>query len=297
MQIINIPHMTVLEGYGHKGEHIFKAATTCYKSEDKTKMCPPDFIRFLKDRGHTAMLEFMWIVLELPKRAVPDYIRKEMTIESLEADYAFINVRTTDSSYFICGNGRAFLNALLRPGSGHIKSLYPILKGINAGMFQLPDLEKEELFFQSWIGEIKVHTENQSYFPPEAIWHAYKLEAVSIGVRREIVRHRVLSFAEASTRYIDYGSFDFVFDSDVPEAHEIINEYLTSVTRCYKELTKLGFKRDDVRQVLPLGVAGEICVAGAQPGWDNFFALRRAKDAHHEIRHIANLLYEQQHKS
>ena len=35
MQIINIPHMTVLEGYGHKGEHIFKAATTCYKSEDK----------------------------------------------------------------------------------------------------------------------------------------------------------------------------------------------------------------------------------------------------------------------
>ncbi len=50
----------IFDGYGQDGSIIFKAATTCYRSEEKTQRTADDFIKMLKANKHMSMLEFSW---------------------------------------------------------------------------------------------------------------------------------------------------------------------------------------------------------------------------------------------
>ena len=60
-KIINNSAFDILGGYGHDGGIIYTAGTTCYRSEDKTKKTPEDFIKMFKKLKHMSMTEFMWV--------------------------------------------------------------------------------------------------------------------------------------------------------------------------------------------------------------------------------------------
>ena len=133
----------------------------------------------------------------------------------------------------------------------------------------------------------------------------------SRGVSHEIVRHRLFSFAQESTRYCNYskGKFDsqctFIVPPDqdwgvnTDEYHdEYVGFEMDSVKGLwydalliaeidYMELLKQGCKPEQARDVLPNALKTEIVVTGNYREWRHFFKLRTDKAAHPHIRALA----------
>lgn len=122
------------------------------------------------------------------------------------------------------------------------------------------------------------------------------------GVSHELVRHRIASFTQESTRYCNYGKdkFDnqvsfiepFFF---VPSCHprdENIELYKHWKASCeeseqtYLEMLKLGAKPQEARSVLPNSLKTEIVVTANVREWRKIFELRTSKEAHPQIRQI-----------
>lgn len=143
------------------------------------------------------------------------------------------------------------------------------------------------------------------------------------GVSHEIVRHRVMSFAQESTRYCNYGKDKFGnevtfikptwFDIVTDEQREGFEDFLTIAEEAYMALLdkwenrtpdkryKTKFKGNPLtpqqaRQVLPNALKTEIVVTGFESDWEHFFSLRSpkagAQGAHPDIAKLADELYE-----
>lgn len=123
------------------------------------------------------------------------------------------------------------------------------------------------------------------------------------GVTHELVRHRVASFAQESTRYVKYGEdMEFIVPVWVPERDkEILVEggdtflsYPTSAfvraaynaNLSYVELMNAGWKAQEAREVLPNALKTEIVVTANLREWKHIFELRCAKAAHPQIRDL-----------
>lgn len=121
------------------------------------------------------------------------------------------------------------------------------------------------------------------------------------GVTHELVRHRVASFAQESTRYVKYGEdMEFIVPVWVPERDkEVLIEggdtflsYLTSAfvramynaNLSYVELMNAGWKAQEAREVLPNALKTEIVLTANLREWKHIFELRCSKAAHPQIR-------------
>ena len=121
------------------------------------------------------------------------------------------------------------------------------------------------------------------------------------GVSHEIVRHRVMSFAQESQRYVGYdkekfgGEVTFIkphwYDEKFPACITWI-ESLKESEKKYLELREVGLKPQDARGVLPNATKTEIVVTGFESDWDHFFELRTAGAAHPDMRKLALELQE-----
>lgn len=141
---------------------------------------------------------------------------------------------------------------------------------------------------------------------------------VDRGVSHEIVRHRLFSFAQESTRYCDYSKDKFDNNItyiipcwiNIPEGIYTSNEIAkitstSSVTDIiwfesmleaeihYKHLLLKGWQAQQARSILPNSLKTEIVVSGNPREWRHFFKLRTATAAHPQMREVAiPLLYE-----
>ena len=109
---------------------------------------------------------------------------------------------------------------------------------------------------------------------------------VDRGVANELVRHRIASFAQESTRYCDYSTDKF--DKHVTfikpyyfkgrPSHAYI-QWLKAMEQCetsYFELRRLGCSPEEARAVLPLSTKTEIVMTANMREWRHFFKLRAA---------------------
>lgn len=119
------------------------------------------------------------------------------------------------------------------------------------------------------------------------------------GVSHEIVRHRLFSFAQESTRYVKYtdGLMEFIdpviYDTH-EEAYTIWKEACEYAEASYLRLmTRHKDKAENARSVLPNSLKTEIVVTGNIREWRHFFKLRLAMSAHPQMRQVARLAYEQ----
>lgn len=118
------------------------------------------------------------------------------------------------------------------------------------------------------------------------------------GVSHELVRHRVFSFAQESTRYCNYSQDKFGNEitfiipswSDIPEGtyktlaqvtpvvkgvkNRLFFNQLTAVQDAYNTLIEEGCTPQEARQVLPNALKTEIVVTGFVSDWRHFFNLR-----------------------
>lgn len=116
------------------------------------------------------------------------------------------------------------------------------------------------------------------------------------GVTHEIVRHRIASYSQESTRYCNYskdkfgGEITFIrpcFWAEDNEKFAVWKETMQSIEDSYVKLISLGAKPEEARSILPNSVKTEIMVTMNLREWRHFFKLRTAERAHPQIREVA----------
>ena len=115
------------------------------------------------------------------------------------------------------------------------------------------------------------------------------------GVSHEIVRHRIASYAQESTRYCNYSKdkfdteitivkpVDLEYNDAYLEWHDLCNH----AERAYFSMLDKGYKPQVARSVLPTCLKTEIMVTMNLREWRHFIKLRSSKAAHPDIRILA----------
>lgn len=99
------------------------------------------------------------------------------------------------------------------------------------------------------------------------------------GVTHELVRHRVASFGQESTRYVKYdGNMEFIkpvwLDFNVPSTErDLFETQLTCAENCYQSLID-NWRPEQAREVLPNALKTEIVVTANFREWRHIFNLR-----------------------
>lgn len=116
------------------------------------------------------------------------------------------------------------------------------------------------------------------------------------GVSHEIVRHRIASYSQESTRYCNYIKDKFgneltfikpVFWAEGSPEYKIWLSSMENIENTYMQLIKLGTRPEQARAVLPNSLKTEIIVTMNLREWRHFFKLRTSNRAHPQMREIS----------
>lgn len=122
------------------------------------------------------------------------------------------------------------------------------------------------------------------------------------GVTHEIVRHRIASYSQESTRYCNYSKDKFgneltfikpAFWPENSREYEIWESQMQAIEDTYIKLIQLGATPEQARSVLPNSLKTEIVVTMNLREWRHFFKLRTSKHAHPQMREISIPLLEE----
>lgn len=150
--------------------HIERCARVCYKSEDKIgEGTAEKMVQMLIDKGHTAMLEHGTIYLKADSEFINPYIHPE---DGEEEEYNDL-FKYGDNNYSVCHEQRS----------------------VNGNTIYVTT-NLRVLVENNWLDDLKYLCEPTEY-------HEKRITVKFIcdrGVSHELVRHRVFSFAQESTR-------------------------------------------------------------------------------------------------
>lgn len=119
------------------------------------------------------------------------------------------------------------------------------------------------------------------------------------GVSHEIVRHRLASYCQESTRYCNYSKDDFSGEITVVEpfylqpdtlAYNAWKEACEAAEAAYFRLLEWGCTPQEARAVLPNSLKTEVVMTANLREWRHFFKLRCAPAAHPQMREVATPL-------
>lgn len=119
------------------------------------------------------------------------------------------------------------------------------------------------------------------------------------GVSHEIVRHRIASYSQESTRYCNYNKDKFgkeltlikpCFWNENQEQYEIWLDAMKKIEDSYNSLISLGAKPEEARSILPNSLKTEIVVTMNMREMRHFLKLRTSQRAHPQMREVACML-------
>ena len=124
------------------------------------------------------------------------------------------------------------------------------------------------------------------------------------GVSHELVRHRIASYSQESTRYCNYskGKFgseltfirpywdDRSIRAEMIRLRACWQEACLNAEWSYKKMIDAGCTPEAARAVLPNCLKTEIVMTANLREWRHFFKLRCAPAAHPDMRIVANML-------
>ena len=129
------------------------------------------------------------------------------------------------------------------------------------------------------------------------------------GVTHEIVRHRIASYAQESTRYCNYASdkfgnhiscidiatgFHYDMDKEADRKKwEIWNAAMEAAEKYYFEMIEAGARAEEARSVLPNSLKTEIVITMDLREWRHFIRLRGSRAAHPQIAEITAMIREE----
>lgn len=240
-------------------KQIERAGRICYKSEDKiTEDSAKSFVYRMIKSGHGAMLEHGTVYLK-----VFNVIENSELIDKYKSNkYSVVEV-------YNC----------------HGDILYGSCKCITTNYRVLVE--------NGWLDDLK-------YICKPTEFHEKRITVHFVcdrGVSHEFVRHRVMSFAQESTRYCNYSKdklgneLTFIQPCWLDDErlklygpyHTVIRDKslesifiasLNNAEKDYIDLIDLGWKPQEARAVLPNSLKTELVVTGFVSDWNHFFDLR-----------------------
>ena len=119
---------------------------------------------------------------------------------------------------------------------------------------------------------------------------------VDRGITHELVRHRLFSFTQESTRFVNYEkkmppSFidpltSISTDSYKGVASTCWDKAINTAEQCYRELLAQGCAPQIARSVFPNALASRIAITGNLRNWRHFLIMRTTKEAHPQMRQV-----------
>jgi thymidylate synthase (FAD) len=112
---------------------------------------------------------------------------------------------------------------------------------------------------------------------------------VDRGITHEIVRHRLFSFTQESTRFVNYEKKmppSFI-QPDMPAA--AVSHWHNAIENCeqrYRDMLAHGCSPQIARSVFPNALASRIIVTGNLRNWRHFFIMRTTREAHPQMRDV-----------
>lgn len=230
----------------------------CYKKENQSET--PEkraaFITRLINHRHMSVLEHSNYILGLTK---PDYER----------------ILATNPKYLRCSSGRKF-NIV----SGNARAWIEYARSCPFACTMIPEFDghgfaafSEGRFIDILtpddldIDEIKTHVRMSFHITCDR------------GISHELVRHRVGSYSQESTRWCDYGGtgISVIRPSEIPPTGDLYDEWYDLC--CYSEsrygrLRHLGAKPQTARSVLPMCLKTELVMTMNIDDWQDFIAKR-----------------------
>lgn len=103
------------------------------------------------------------------------------------------------------------------------------------------------------------------------------------GISHECVRHRIASYSQESSRYVNYSNFDEISFIDIRKAFNYNDDSpqfnlwrvaMINAEYSYLEMIKAGCSPQEARSVLPNSVKTEIVITMNLRAWRHFFRLR-----------------------
>lgn len=296
--ITNIGHSycQVNDEYGWNNSLIKIAGTTCFRSEQKTKKTPDEFVKLFAELNHSTPLEFVWYPFRI-RTIGPNNRKLEDDLYSWFNQQRYLRATIDEKGLIVSGNGRAWKEYFVK--NYNFEYSLPILqrlKLINKSLFvdfeggtshpeiRAIDLKEKSVRNLSWEHR-KVHD-----------WVFVKMFDVSIGITREMNRHRVNSVNEMSTRYVSLTDFNMTFNLDAIDDNDtlLLDAWLHHTQSLYAYFINKKYKRDVVRNLLPLGTNVEIVHAARLEDWERFFVQRADNEkAHDEVKIITKKIKEE----
>lgn len=137
-----------------------------------------------------------------------------------------------------------------------------------------------------WLDDLKYLCEPTEFHERRVTVHF----VLPIGISREFCRHRVMSFAEQSTRYCNFSSDKFNNELTFIEDNWCDEELLRQIEYWY---INSYLKPQEKRNMLPLCTKTELVMTGFVSDWKKFFELRTPANAHPQARELAIPLSEE----
>lgn len=319
------PKVQIIEG--DNLTRIFKAGTTCYRSEETTKKTPEEFAEMLIRRGHTAMLEHSTLAifdaysnadsmmntdLDVVIRKFADVYGRPSLVTAIHKfdgrdDYGVIYVGTIRAWRELL----EFCNKIAAEENSDWSYLYftgdVLLSNVGEKMDEdgedltpyIYDLEADPYGIAEFARIVTVKLTTSRAVAMEAFRH--RLNAADYEPV-DLVPPMCISPAMESTRYVDEANGDIAFVKpwwwDNPKVknwferkQERIEAWEDS-ERHYKRDRALGGAPQASRGVLAEDVRTEIVLTATIANWKLWLKQRVSMAAHPDIRHLANLIME-----
>lgn len=280
MKLIESKAELVLQQEGLEGvyKQIEFCGRTCYKSEDKiTEDSAKGFVERMIKSNHTAMLEQGTVYLKIPCNWLHRLTHIGLCSKYIENPYS-----RTHGMY-------EFLDTPM-PHYTTSANMVPYL-AVTTNLRVIVE--------NGWLEDLKYICEPTQYHEKR-----YTMKFITDrGVSHELVRHRVFSFAQESTRYCNYSknkfggeitfiipswlkdtiidestfSYDTHIDKWQSSEDPVTSNFLQSIAwseKNYLTLLQNGRTPQEARQVLPNALKTEVCMTGFASDWRFFFDLR-----------------------
>lgn len=288
-------------------QFIERVGRICYKSEDMiTENSSKQFVIKLINSNHMAMLEHEHVYIQCACNV------SDGLIEVLDPDdLKYLNI----SSNCISGSFRAFFDLFdkYKENSpiviGAIYSMlteeYPdIFEKLNIPVTSLYNLEDIQFYLSkmSLISRDELPNIVDNTCVSKHLIHSV-LFTCDRGVSHELVRHRVASFAQESTRYCNYSKDKFGKEITVIEplfferGSKKYNKWKRICDHCethYFELLDMGATPQEARSILPNSLKTEIVVTATEEEWQHIINLRyhgTTGKPHPQMKEVMEILY------
>lgn len=247
------------EGIENLYKHIELCGRVCYKSEKNiTESSNKEFVEKLLKLRHYSVLEHGSVYLSIPFKNISKSERELL-------------IHNPYSKTYITKEGVFNTNKTL-----HVSTNFRVIFENN-----LKDLL---LYLVPFNKDVHYKRTTVKFITNRAI-------------ANEIVRHRVFSYSQESTRYCNYSKdrFDsgvtYIKDSllnlDNPEVKSwYYTELFNAEFNYFKLVNECNIPPQLARNLLPLNLKTELIMTGFNSDWEYFINMRTANNAHPEIRNL-----------